>query len=492
MARIVGLDIETDLLRAVCIKTSFRKVEIERYVSIPLHQTEPSESREAELQGALAELSQLLEGQPDVTVCALDGRHVSLRRLSLPKAAEKRAAEVLPFELEPLLPSDVEEVVIDHQPIATDPATQQVELLVATAPHQQVSAAIDQLQRQGIHPRVLCPAPVYLEELAPEAPADGAKPTYMYIELRRDSTEVAILKGERCLVARTLSARFKPAQGGLDQLVRSLKQTIASFRASGAPEPDGIYLAGEGAESHISAMWLSEQLGRPVEQVELPAALAAPDEVVSPAYARAFGLAKRGTQSAKRLNLRQGQFSVTQGKAQWTRYANLAASCLVAVVVALMFSLKAQQSFLMDEHNRLQTQLAATTETVFGTAAPTADAAELLIKQTGNNDPLPRFDALDVLAAISESVAPEITHEVRRLRIEVADDKREGRIELQGMLTTIEQRDAFAAVLEKHPCFKDVEKGKTTSGRGNSYINYQLEAVVQCPGEGSPAKKRRN
>ena len=62
---------------------------------------------------------------------------------------------------------------------------------------------------------------------------------------------------------------------------------------------------------------------------------------------------------------------------------------------------------------------------------------------------------------------------------------------MQGLLASIEQRDEIASKLEEHPCFSDIEKGKTTSGRGQSEINYQLEAVVQCEGEGSTSKKKR-
>jgi hypothetical protein len=91
---------------------------------------------------------------------------------------------------------------------------------------------------------------------------------------------------------------------------------------------------------------------------------------------------------------------------------------------------------------------------------------------------------------LSSAVASDIEHDVRRLRIEVGDEKHDGRIELQGSLGTIEQRDAVVAQLEQHQCLNEVEKGKTTPARDKQRINYQIEAVVRCPGDARPQKSR--
>ena len=108
------------------------------------------------------------------------------------------------------------------------------------------------------------------------------------------------------------------------------------------------------------------------------------------------------------------------------------------------------------------------------------------------NDPLPRFDAFDALAALSGAINPSITtHEVRRLRIEIADDKRDGRLELQGLLPTLQQRDQVVGDLEKQGCFRDFKLGKTgpAPGGGSDRISYQIEAMVQCEEE-APKKKK--
>ena len=76
------------------------------------------------------------------------------------------------------------------------------------------------------------------------------------------------------------------------------------------------------------------------------------------------------------------------------------------------------------------------------------------------------------------------------MKVLIADDHRlivEG---VKGALASIEQRDTVVAKLEAHGCFRDIQRGRTSPGRTADQINYQIEAKLQCPGEG-PAKKRK-
>ena len=486
MARILGLDMESTALRAAVIRTSFRKAEIEFYAHVPLEQPEDNPAREPEVRDAITGIIRRLGAPPDGVICAVSGRIVSLRHLSVPKAAEKRIADVLPFELESALPFDVEEAVIDHQRIRGDETTS--EFLVAAVMETQLAEALADLQRYHIDPRELCPAPLYLEELSEFLAQEGH---HLLVELRRETTEVVMIEDGRCTMTRTLWSGISGWAQNPQSILRNLKQTLVSFRANGAAAPTNVVVLGEGASSETIVNELAATLDLPVSVGELPEGTTEHGQAADPSFARALGLARRGLRPGHRINLRRGRFSQREASGELSRYGNLLGACAVALLVAAMFALKAQQTLLLDEQLRLQNQLAATTKEIFGTPASSVDGAELLLKNSKGHGPLPRFDALDALAAVSGSVAPEIKHEVRRLRIEVGDDKREGRLELQGTLGSIEERDAIAQKLEEHPCFSELEKGKTSSSGGSDEVNYQLEAQVRCPGEGT-SKKRKN
>src|SRR5690606_14816902 len=63
----------------------------------------------------------------------LDGVGTYIHRVPLPPAALKQVDEVLPFELEALLPVDIEDVVFDSRVLPREKGDSKVEVLAAVA-----------------------------------------------------------------------------------------------------------------------------------------------------------------------------------------------------------------------------------------------------------------------------------------------------------------------------------------------------------------------
>src|SRR5262245_49056552 len=147
MARFLGIDIGDNALRGALVRTGLRKVEVERYVEIPLTEAPGSPGRLPELAEAGQNLLRALPGTPDAIVAATPGEQTSLRALELPLSAKKRVAEVVPFELEALLPYEPRDAVIDYQPIGTD--TDAVRVLVAAVLRKHVTETLTGLTQAG-------------------------------------------------------------------------------------------------------------------------------------------------------------------------------------------------------------------------------------------------------------------------------------------------------------------------------------------------------
>src|SRR3954467_10496582 len=113
MASILGIDIGKHSVRAATIRTSLRAFEIDRYFEVPISALDSEAPQIGVVASALRELLAQLPSAPDTVVAAIDGMRGSLRTVSIPAAARKRAAEVLPFELEALLPFPIDEAVVD-------------------------------------------------------------------------------------------------------------------------------------------------------------------------------------------------------------------------------------------------------------------------------------------------------------------------------------------------------------------------------------------
>lgn len=487
MARILGLDIDRDSLRGVLIKTAFKRTEIESFVEIPLSAQDGPE-RLPELHAGIANLLRALGKPPDIVHSALDGEQASLRVVELPLAASKRAAEVLPFELESMLPFEVSDAVVDYQPIDTQGG--QMRLLAAAALRERVREHLALFQDGPLEPRELAVGAAALDGLRALCP-ELSIGRHIVLELdNAESNFCALVKG-RAAFARTLSIGAAAFPEGELLFYSAVRQTLAAYRATGAEQPERIYLGGQGPLEEI-AVELAHQTGVTVELLSLPRTEA--DEKSLPlTFTRAAALAGRGLLPGKRINLRIGEFASSRARSDLASQMSLLAMCGVAVLLCLVFALKARQSSLVDEQNALTKQLGETTLKVFGKRETSASKVAALLKSPPNENPLPRFDAYDALAAISDAVdsAPEkIVHEVRHIRIDLAEEKKEGKLELQGALASIEQSDAIVTQLKAHGCFKDIQRGRTSTGRTADTINYQIEAKVQCPGEGQTKQRK--
>ncbi|MDH5673462.1 MAG: pilus assembly protein PilM [Myxococcales bacterium] len=485
MARFLGIEVCEHALRGVLIRSALRKVEVERCVQIPLSAALDAPDRQPELQQAAQSLLSALPARPDGIIASITGEVCSLRRMTLPAAARKRMDDILPFELDGVLPFSTDDAVIDHQPIRTSP--QELEVMVAAVLEEHVREAIADLERIGLSPRQLGVGAAALDGLGNLLPELGGGEPVLLLELADRSTDLCLMVGGRCTHARTLGYGIEDLPARAEDLARDLKRALTAMRAEGFGLPSATYLLGSGAAAEGSAAWLGDQLGLEVQPLSLPEPL---EGQTSPIFGRAAALSARAVLGGHHIDVRKGEFAASETGGSLVEHVNLLTVCAVAIVMSMMFSLKAQQSTLYDEQDALRARLKTVTQEVLGAGMDDPYAVRKAIENPKNEDPLPLFDAFDALAALSGAVDPEVVHEVRRLSIDITEEKGEGRLELQAKIGTLGERDELVAQLEKHPCFRDIERGKTTPVRGEDRINYQLEVELRCPGAG-PARKEK-
>jgi general secretion pathway protein L len=487
MARFLGIDIGDHAMRGVLVRSALRKLEVERYVEIPLASAPDAAERSQELASAGSALLRALPAPPDVVVASVPGEEISLRVVELPAAARKRIAEILPFELEAMLPYDPRDAVLDHQPIDNVGGTLRV--LAASAQRKPVVDLLQELQKAGLEPRELAAGAASLDGLANLLPELKSAGPLLIVEFGDRRTDVCLMQSGHCVGARTIGLGIEDMPAAADSAQREFARTLASFRTTGLAAPEAVYLGGVGAAAEGAAAWLERTLGSPVRALPLPAASEGATQA-GPAFSKAAALAARGAAGGHRINLRTGEFATTHARGQLVDHLNLIATCVVLIVLTAMFALKAREKMLEEEGRALQAELATATKDVFDRSISDPAQAEALITNPKASDPLPRFDAYDAMAALSGSIAPEITHDVRRLSIEVADEKRAGRMELQGALDSLTARDEVVNRLQQHTCFHEIELGRTTPAGTADRINYQIEAMLQCPGEAPPGSKQ--
>lgn len=495
MARILGLDVGTTAVRGTVLRTALRKVEIERYVEAPLASAQQGEpegpaGRADALATAIREVLAAVGRAPDGIVVAIPGEDASVRPVELPAAAQKRIAEVLPFELEAVLPFPTEDAILDYQLIGKEGT--RLRLLAAATPKARIASLLAELRDAGVVPQEIAVGAAALDGLVGLVPELAGPGPFIVLDVGAHHLDVDILHMGRTEIARTVAAGTAGLPRNEGELTRALVQTLASFRAAGAPAPVKAFICGGGALVDGIVPWLASKLdGAEVVVLTLPAAPGA-DEAMRPLFARATALAGRTLLKGKRLDLRQGEFAHRRAMGALRAQIPLIAACASAVVLAFVFSTWASYRMLDERRQTLETELARVTLEAFGeeTRDPTR-AKRLLEGRTGPQDPLPRFDAFDALDAVSRAIPGDVVHDTRRLEIEIRAGEHEGRLELQGTVANIAERDRVVEGLEAHACFHELERGRTSPASGQDRINYTLEAVINC-GPRPAATKNRN
>ena len=451
---------------------------MERYAEAPLPYSAESESEEDLLAAAIAQI--LAEGAqpPDRIIASLGGEAASLRLIDLPAGVEKKAAEVLPGELGAVLPFDVEDAVVDYQIVGRDATT--IQLMAVAAPRQSVADRLRELQSAGVDPRELAVGAAAFDGLGALLGESLEDKTVLVIDVGPRSTDFAVLTNGRCTFARTISGGMDLVESGRRaDLGGALQRTFASYRAQRSETPSLILLSGETAPMESARQWLTEQLGVPCGVAPLPEAAGA-DEEMRPKFTKAAALAARAISRGKQLDLRRGEFASQAAASEIRKHLRLIAVCFAAVILSFGVSLIARYRVANAEHESLTATLAEVSKDLLVEEAHSAlHARELLTAGPRIDDPLPRFDAYDVLEAISESIPADIQHDTRRLLIEIDDDGDDGRFEIQGTVGSIAERDRLVDALQTHACFADFEKGSISTAVEDRK-DYKLVGKVRC------------
>jgi Tfp pilus assembly PilM family ATPase len=476
----LGIDIGWHSVRGALVRSTLRTLTVERYVEVNLQPLTPDATQEQIIHAALRELMHELGEPPDVVIMAIDGTRASLRVVEIPLAAKKRIADVLPFELESVLPFAVDEAVIDYQDVNVRGTN--LAVLAAAVPDLAVSEFLEDVALAGLHPRELAVGGAALDGLLHFIAAAEETGT-MLLHLDKHATEVCIVRGKSCELARTLN---EGAGGALErpyQFRNALHQTLMKYRSEGGPAVERVVVMGEDAHNPELLQRISEALGLQVEVVSLPG-IGESEMTPSPIFGKALGLAARSLRRGKRLDLRKGKFALPRGVSQLRDHAVLASVGALAVVLSYTFSVWAEYRALSEERDALAERLGKVTETHFAesTKSPTR-ARELLEGGGQSKDPLPRFDAFRALGAISAAFPDNIKHDTRKLEITLDEGGQTGTFALQGQIPDLSARDQVVDALDGHDCIEQLERGKTSTVPGaTDRKNYTLEGLIACPG----------
>ncbi|HLT29826.1 MAG TPA: pilus assembly protein PilM [Myxococcaceae bacterium] len=525
MARILGLDLGSWSFKALLHDTSQKASSARTFVEVPLPQN--VEDPEAARRAALARLIELVPGGvPDLTVISLPGPSLATHPINLPFSDPKRIEATLPFEIEGVLPVDLDAVFYDYQPMGA-PGPRGNELLVGVVRREELISLLSMLQEQGIDPRVVTHPAVALQNLYTQTPpllevGDDPAGLVAVVDIGHRRTNVAVgIPGQGLLGARTFAAggfdvtravcnelqldpedaeELKHAQGtfdasavradarrvheamvrGLQPLLRELRPTLRAMSTRAQRPIRRLYLCGGSAEAAAIDTYLSRELGMPVERLPTGGDLARtrglePDHAISAGQVHALVL--RGTAPtarSPRFNFRRGPLAFKGDFDFLKDRVGLLVAFAATLLLLFVFSGLVRNSLLRREEAKVDAALCALTQRTLGTCEK--DYARALNLMAGQESPIssiPKQTATQLLAEVVAALpdGPDITLD----RVEVGLD----RISLRGTTSSRAAVDDMSAALEKHRCFPQVEPGRVETTRDNR-TSFGLEIQVAC------------
>lgn len=489
MPRYLGIDIGHSTVRAAVIRTAYRKVALEGWGVCELADVEDVSSA---IKYAVGELAAKCDG----VAVSFDGESLFVRRLELPATAQRQLAQVVPFEIEAQIPFDVDEAVFDWRPLPRSRNDDKIPLQVVVARLADVATRIALVREAiGVEPELVVPGSFSLAALAtlcPEIvqPTPNGGPVAL-LDLGAVQTEIVLLLSGEIPFARTLSAGTRDLPASAPALARELRQSFAAWRAMGGAPVERVVVVGGGASISGSDTFLSEQLGIEVSGLPAPRMEGLPADQLGQAakFAKAFALAMSLGQRSRVMDLRRGPLAYERGYGFLRDKVPLLAGLSAVIVVSFLFSTWAELRSLGKEHEMLETTLSAVTKDVLGEQTVDAARALELLEQgpTGSDeDPLPRVDAFDVIAQVTEALPPTLKHDIDELDVQKSGTTSPTHVSLHGVVPKVQDAEDLAQALKVYRCFQDVKVVKTSQQIGGEGQKYHMEWDVKCPDEKKP------
>jgi len=525
--KILGLDIGAHSVKAVLLEGTMRGWELKAHARAELGPAEPApipapvpeapaEENAAATEGAaeaaatepvedlrlsraLGAVAEQIGGlRADLVAVALPGSAAASPLVTLPFTEQKKIDATLGFEVESLLPFDVDEALYDYQVLSQQDGRS--ELLVGVVRREEFARFLANLQASGVDPRVITLPGLGLEPLAIDLARRsglGADEYGAVLDLGHERGVLTVVRGaadERrgpsLVFTRTFSgggADLPNAPGGdlandallrrrVQGLLREVRQSLRAAQTRTRHAVSRIWLGGSLARLPGLAELFAAELKVPVEPVSLPGDAGAkiPAEE-QPAWAAALGLALRAqARGGRLLNFRKGAFAF-KGDLDYLK-GKVSRLVVFAAVLALLFGANfwARLQTVAAEEARLDEALCSITQRVLGSCEK--DFAVALSKLRGGDTMAARIPTASAMEVFTEAIA-RMPAEVD-LEFEEVDVTLE-RMRLKGTVDSFDAVEEVVAGLKQSRCVADVKRGRVQRTRDEK-IEFTLDALYVC------------
>ncbi len=470
--RIVALDIGSHALKAAVIESSLRQRRVLNLCQRPRDPERPLTEQLQEFRTAYA-----LSG--DTVLSCLPGDAVFFRMLTLPFTRARQLEQTVPFELASQLPLELNNLVVDFHIVQQTPEGTIV--LAVAASKTTLTEHLAMLSEAGFDPARISLAPLAPLALLMAAGADLSGATLL-LHIAANRTDLALLHDGALTGLRTLSSGLNH-EGGFPSFLRELRWTLLALGNGAAPQPERVFLCGEG--SRFSQLCVELQQALTAELVSF-------DELMIPSipelfrreqgtYAVCLGL---GLQEALGLpspvvNLRQGSF-VHQGQQTAIRRelshlgwltAGVAAAAGLTFALA-MHGLNTRYDSLRSEIRRVFVATLPEAHTIVNEKAQLQEAVETLRSRQRVWQGAAVGSPLEFLRQLSTMLPAQIRLDLDEWTFDT------DAIHLQGSTTSFDSAESIKIAMTNLGLFRDVQLKDVKTTAGGKKVSFSLHLML--------------
>ena len=480
--RILGLDIRHDIITAVAVKNTLKSNTIETFAQVPV--ADEGEDSGGGMVAALETLARQMDLSAAACAVSLPASDVSFRNIRIPFKGDKKIRQVLPYEIEPLLPLSVEKLVIDFQTIGTDAAAGQTELIAAAVEKDKISNCLESLASVAVDPDTVTisgyPAALCLQRMP------GSTADVILLDIGAARCTIILSAGGQVQMVRTVGLHSDPDRRA-KALASELRRLLLAYTENAGTgfQPETIYLTGRGLDTVDYQTDIAKQSGCPTSPLNLAAhtdtdpAVVADDDWQPNRMEPALALALVQAEKTDGLNFRTGPFAARK---QWTENKDsfIKTGILAALVVVIAFVNVAMDTYSAGKQIRqLDTQIRDTFKATFPEVDRIVDPLqqmrlkidEIKKKQLLEGSSGSYIPRVDLLRQISLQIPAKMDVDLNRLVI--GPDN----VLVSGITDTFNSVDEMKNQLEQVDLFKSVTISSANIEKPGNRVRFKLKIV---------------
>ncbi|MFO8083447.1 MAG: PilN domain-containing protein [Desulfobacterales bacterium] len=473
--KILGLDICEGSISAVLLKSSLRenRITFQKHLLLP----PASENSLQQIMENIESLAQSISIPPDITAVSFPSGLISFRNLTTPFKNHQKIQQILPFELEPTMPSPVENLVIDF--FLTE-HNEENHVIAASLNREVFETYLENLSKAGFDPSHVSPSGyatvaglIRFSELPRQS---------MVVHLDRHTLTAYELIFQKLVLIRSFRVPASD-QSRIESIARNLLQTLTASEEILSQEffPEHLWLTGTDDNLDLLSKFLKDKLQIPNSILDISSISKLQTEISdgTPAVEglnNALGLALAEAGGFGGLNFRKGRFAI---KSHWIEHkaAMVRTGIIAALTVLIFFCLFFFENHLLQNNlDRLNKEINHIFTSTFPEVTKIVDPVhqmEIHISEITKEQQIPAYGlravrAIDVLNEISRRIANDADVELTQLILGSEN------LQLSGTAATFNAVNEIRNQLEPVTFFKSVMISSATVERFGERIQFKI------------------